>query len=402
MWNVLGLVVLANVYLAFPDGRTAGWSRRLSIAVYAWFFLLTVGQRLVHPYPSSWAIRNPLLLWPNEGLADSLGMVANLGALVLTILVVGTVLDRWRRGSPVARRALAPVFWVSPITLVVNGTFFVARVIGSDTLFAVSTGPLAQLSNFLLPIAFLVGLLQTRLERGSIADLVRDLDGVRTGDLEAALARAVHDPTLRLAFPTPDGSGYVDPAGRPVEAPARRRSARRHPHRGDGPYDRGPGPRPGRGPGAGRERRGSVAARPGERAAGRRAPGPARGGPGFEGADRRGDRRGAAQARARPPRRGAAAARGPRVHAPAREPARRRGPGARADPRRGEPRARGRPSGAACARPRDPSDRARRRSCAGRPRRSPTGSRSRSRSTSRTGGSRRRSRRPPTSSSPRR
>ncbi len=219
MWNLLGVVVLAHVYLAFPDGRTAGWSRRLTIAVYAWFFLLTVGQRLVHPYPSSWAIRNPLLLWPNEGLADNLGMVANLGALVLTILVVGTVLDRWRRGSPVARRALAPVFWVSPITLVVNGTFFVARVIGSDTLFTVSTGPLAQLSNFLLPIAFLIGLLQTRLERGSIADLVRDLDGVRTGDLEASLARAVHDPTLRLAFLTPDDTGYVDPSGTPVEVP---------------------------------------------------------------------------------------------------------------------------------------------------------------------------------------
>ena len=37
----------------------------------------------------------------------------------------------------------------------------------------------------------------------------------KTGDLRAALARAIHDPTLRLAFPTPDGDGYVDPAGRP-------------------------------------------------------------------------------------------------------------------------------------------------------------------------------------------
>ncbi len=217
MSNTLGVVVLANVYLAFPDGRTSGWSRRLVIAVYASFFALTVGQRLVDPYPSSWPIRNPLLLWPNDQLANTLGTVANLGALVLSILVVATVLDRWRRGSSVARRALAPVFWVSPITLVVVGTFFLAKAIGSDTLFALSTGPVAQLSNFLLPVAFLIGLLQTRLERGSIADLVRDLDVVRTGDLEAALARAVHDPTLRLAFPTPDGTGYVDPSGRPIE-----------------------------------------------------------------------------------------------------------------------------------------------------------------------------------------
>ncbi len=130
-----------------------------------------------------------------------------------------TVLDRWRRGTPAARRALAPVFWVSPITLVVVGTFFVAQATGSDALFAASTGPIAQLSNFLLPIAFLIGLLQTRLERGSIAELVVDLDRVKTGDLEAALARAVHDPTLRLGFPTPDGGGYVDPTGRAIAMP---------------------------------------------------------------------------------------------------------------------------------------------------------------------------------------
>jgi signal transduction histidine kinase len=220
MWNTLGLVFLANVYLAFPDGRTTGWSRRLVIAVYGSFFLLSIGQRLVLPYPASWPFGNPLLVWSNEGLANTLGTVAGLVALVLSVLVLATVLDRWRRGSPVARRALAPVFWVSPITLVVVGTFYVAKVTGSDTMFALSTGPLAQLSNFLLPIAFLVGLLQTRLERASIADLVRDLDGVKTGDLEAALARAVHDPTLRLAFPTPDGTGYVDPTGRSVEVPA--------------------------------------------------------------------------------------------------------------------------------------------------------------------------------------
>lgn len=219
MWNMLGFVVLAHVYLAFPDGRTTGWSRRLVIAVYGSFFLLSIGQRLVLPYPTSWPFGNPLLVWSNEGLANTLGTVAGLVALVLSVLVVATVLDRWRRGSPVARRALAPVFWVSPITLVVVGTFYMAKVTGSDTLFALSTGPLAQLSNFLLPVAFLVGLLQTRLERGSIADLVRDLDVVKTGDLEAALARAVHDPTLRLAFPSPGGVFYVDPAGTPIKLP---------------------------------------------------------------------------------------------------------------------------------------------------------------------------------------
>jgi signal transduction histidine kinase len=219
MWNTLGTLVLAHVYLAFPDGRTSGWSRRLVIAVYVVYFVASVGPRLMTTYPASWPFQNPLLVWPNDTLAGQVGTLGNLGGLVLAALVVATVVDRWRRGSPVARRALAPVFWVSPISLVVVGAYFLARATGSQALFAASTGPLAQLSNFLLPVAFLLGLLQTRLERGSIADLVRELDGLRTGDLEAALARAVHDPTLRLAFPAPDGTGFVDPAGRPMSLP---------------------------------------------------------------------------------------------------------------------------------------------------------------------------------------
>ncbi len=220
MWNTAGTVVLANVYLAFPDGRTVGWSRRLLIAVYAWFLVATVGLRLLTPYPASWPFANPFLVWPNQQLAPALQPVANLVALALTFLVIGTVLDKWRRGSPVARRALAPVFWVSPVTLVVVGTYFLARAVGSDLLFSISTGPVASLWNFLLPVAFLIGLLQTQLHRASIADLVRELDGVATSDLEAALGRAVHDPSLRLAFPAPDGPGYVDSEGRPVEVPA--------------------------------------------------------------------------------------------------------------------------------------------------------------------------------------
>lgn len=227
MWTLLGFVVLAHVYLAFPDGRTRGWSRRLAIAVYAWFFAWTVGLRSIDAYPATWPFSNPFQLWPNAPLEAALSVVADLGALVLTVLVVGTVLDRWRRGSPVARRALAPVFWVSPITLAVVGTYFVGRITGSEMLLAISTSPLAQLSNFLLPAAFLIGLLQTRLQRTSIADLVRELDGVSTVGLEAALARATHDPTLRLAFPSSDGAGLVDLEGQPLPpCDERRRPAR--------------------------------------------------------------------------------------------------------------------------------------------------------------------------------
>lgn len=219
MWNTAGVVVLANIYLVFPAGRSSGWSRRLVVACYGWFFAVSIGRRLFLDYPWAGPPRNPFLVWPNDGLADALGQIGNVGAVILVVLVIGTVLDRWRRGSPAARRALAPVFWVSPIALVVDGSYFLGQAIGSDALVAASTGVLAQLSGYLLPVAFLVGLLRTRLERASIADLVRQLDGVSTGELEGALARAIHDPTLRLAFPNPSASGYVDSAGLPIEVP---------------------------------------------------------------------------------------------------------------------------------------------------------------------------------------
>jgi signal transduction histidine kinase len=61
---------------------------------------------------------------------------------------------------------------------------------------------------------------RTRLARGSIADLAVDLGrGVPLGGLRDALARALRDPTLVLAFPAPSGDGFVDPAGLPTDVP---------------------------------------------------------------------------------------------------------------------------------------------------------------------------------------
>jgi signal transduction histidine kinase len=218
-WVLAAVVLTANLYLVFPEGRTSGWSRVLVVAVYAWWLVLTTAGLLVREYPSTWPWQNPFLAWPDEALADMVGLVADVGGLVLGVLVVVTVMDKWRRGTALARRALAPVFWVSPITLIVVGTWFVGRIADAEALVALSTGPLAQLTGFLLPTAFLAGLLRTRLDQASIADLVRTLDRVGPGDLEPALAGVVRDPSLRLVFPTSDDPAYVDANGQLVELP---------------------------------------------------------------------------------------------------------------------------------------------------------------------------------------
>jgi signal transduction histidine kinase len=72
-----------------------------------------------------------------------------------------------------------------------------------------------------IPIAFLVGLMRTRLQRSRVADLVVELgSSPRPGEVRDAIARTLGDPSLEVAFWLPDEERYVDPAGRPVDVAA--------------------------------------------------------------------------------------------------------------------------------------------------------------------------------------
>jgi signal transduction histidine kinase len=70
----------------------------------------------------------------------------------------------------------------------------------------------------LAPVAFLVGLLDARLARGDVGDLVVRLRARPTGDLQEPLARALHDPTLSIAYWLPE-LAWTNQAGQPVTLP---------------------------------------------------------------------------------------------------------------------------------------------------------------------------------------
>src|SRR5919197_4835735 len=72
----------------------------------------------------------------------------------------------------------------------------------------------------LAPIAFLAGLLYTRLARSAVGDLMVELRAdPSAAHLRDALARALRDPTLTLAYWLPEFRGWVDLDGRPVTLP---------------------------------------------------------------------------------------------------------------------------------------------------------------------------------------
>jgi signal transduction histidine kinase len=71
-----------------------------------------------------------------------------------------------------------------------------------------------------VPAALAWGLLRSRLARGELADLFRELGTLRGARLEAGLAKVLGDPGLVLAYRVPGERAYLDGGGQPVALPA--------------------------------------------------------------------------------------------------------------------------------------------------------------------------------------
>ena len=230
LWQLsigLATVVFAHLVLAFPTGRLErSFDRRLIVAAYGILLVSRIGLALVWDPGTAACFPlcqvNPFVVWPSDALAAVFGSVIVLTPLLAIGVVVG-IWRRWRAASPALRRTLLPVALVAPVELGLVSVRAIATM-SQETWESVgvvlSTSPLAFI-HAAIPAAFLAGLLATRLSRGAIADLAVELGhGVPIGGLRDALARALRDPTLVLAFPAPGGSGFVDAEGRPVELPA--------------------------------------------------------------------------------------------------------------------------------------------------------------------------------------
>ena len=271
---------------------------------------------------------NLLAAFPNADIADAVDKGQRSLAGLACVAVAVVVAARWSAASRPRRRALLPSVAGSAALLLFAALLTNDLVTGSRSETVLW---LAICSLVTVPAAFLVGLLRSRLARGGLADLFRDLKATRGVDLQEALAKTLGDPSLVVAYRLPGSRGYADADGRPVLVPpvAADRSTAEVERDGvelaalvyDASLDDDP------------ELIEAVARRGGhrarERAPARRGRGSARRAAGLARAHRRGQRRRAPAAGAQPPRRRAAAARrAVAPAAPARGPRRRRPVGA--------------------------------------------------------------------------
>ncbi len=217
--DLLPAVVFLHVFLAFPDGRLdAPGDRQLVLVGY----VVAVAPQLVGMALDGFGPDNLLAV---SGHPDAAATLQQVQLLVLTaVLLIGAArLVRRRRstGRPL-RRSLALLVDSFVAALVVIAFLLATAALQlqeGQPLFETARR-LAFLAIGLAPIAFLLGLLEARLARSAVGDLVVELGGISAlDDLRGALARALRDPSVELAFWLPEFETYADEAGRPVVLP---------------------------------------------------------------------------------------------------------------------------------------------------------------------------------------
>jgi signal transduction histidine kinase len=215
----LFLAVLGHLLLSFPSGRLDDRGPRLLVA--AAYVDTTVVVALATLFEGSVpdGVRNLALIEANPALADGFRNVARVIGVTLLLLSSAILVRRWRRATPPWRRAVAPVLWVGAAAAALGGLRLLNDGVGRPL------GPVELVFFVVLatvPLAFALGLLRSRLDRSAVAELVVELGRARVpGRLGDALARALHDPSLELAYWLPEQERYVDADGRGVELPTR-------------------------------------------------------------------------------------------------------------------------------------------------------------------------------------
>ena len=219
-FDLVPVVLLLHLFLTFPSGRLASMFER---AVVVTGYVTGVGVQLIRIGLDGVGPRNVLVVASAPDAAKML-LRAQLVVLACLALTGIAVLVARRRGErrPL-RRSVGLLVDAFGLGLVMIAFLFLAGAFGlaeGDPAFEM----IRRATFFVIgltPLAFVIGLLSLGLMRSAVGDLFVELHAnPPQEDLRDALARALRDPSLTLAYWLPDFASYVDVDGRPIELPA--------------------------------------------------------------------------------------------------------------------------------------------------------------------------------------
>jgi signal transduction histidine kinase len=212
-FDLVPAAIYIHVYLAFPSGRL---ERRIERWVVGLAYFVALGVQIVGLLLGGFGPDDAIAVWDE---ADAAYTLLRCQLVVLAVLCLAAiVLRRYGVARPL-RRPLAVLVDVFSLGLVMIAFLYLSAAFGlvnGDDAFEL----LRRATFFVIglaPIAFLAGLLYTRLARSAVGDLLVDLrTDPSAGHLREALARALRDPTLTLAYWLPEFDSWADLDGRPV------------------------------------------------------------------------------------------------------------------------------------------------------------------------------------------
>jgi signal transduction histidine kinase len=219
--------LLLHLVLAYPSGRLHGAAARtLVLAAYLEAAVVALGRALFRdPFfdPGCWAncTDNLFLLHSLPRLARAIEVADRWFTAAALVAVLG-----WRllRDSGPARRALLPVTLPAILlaaTVVAHAVALQRRSLEDPSDPAFRTIFMVGCAAVILLAAGLVwAAVRTRVQRRAVARIATSLgQAPPPGSLQAALAQAIGDPELQIAYWLPDARRHVDASGRPVAEP---------------------------------------------------------------------------------------------------------------------------------------------------------------------------------------
>jgi signal transduction histidine kinase len=213
VFDILPAALFLHVFLAFPDGRLRSrFERALVAAAYA----AAIGLQLLKMSLGVLGPDSLLDVWAWPDGARDVQHVQLLSLSVICLLGVGVLAATRRQAGRPRRRSLALLIDSFALALVMIAILFVVGSFDGPAFREIQHATLVVIG--LSPVVFLAGLLDARLGRSAVGDLLVELRAdPAPADLRDALARALRDPSLALVYWLPDFRTYVDLEGRPVE-----------------------------------------------------------------------------------------------------------------------------------------------------------------------------------------
>jgi signal transduction histidine kinase len=210
-------ILFLHVFLAFPSGRLQSSFERILVAVG---YGTALGLELVRMMLGGFGPQNLLEIHPDPDVALVVLRVQLVAVSAFCLCGVGVlVARRLRAGRPLRRsaRLLTDAFGLA---LVMLAFLFMSLAYGGPATAQIRWATFVAIG--LAPAAFLIGLLHSRLARTTVGDLFVELQAdPAPADLREALARALRDPSLTLAYWLPEYGSYADLDGQAVVLPSR-------------------------------------------------------------------------------------------------------------------------------------------------------------------------------------